>query len=76
LVAEHGDLHDVHYVRVRESERGEIVNFHCHARPDIPVIEAHEKVDALERGLRQAFPTIARVISHAEPGTTPAKTQP
>ena len=73
LVTEHGDLHDVHYVRVRESERGEIVNFHCHARPDMPVIEAHEKIDALERGLRQAFPTITRVISHAEPGTPPAK---
>lgn len=69
LVAEQGALSDVHFVRVRSSERGEIVNFHCHADPAMTVIEAHEKIDAIERGLRREFPTITRVVSHAEPLT-------
>jgi hypothetical protein len=28
----------------------------------------HEKIDELERALRQRFPAIKRVIGHAEPG--------
>jgi divalent metal cation (Fe/Co/Zn/Cd) transporter len=31
------------------------------------VIKVHENVDAIERALRGAFPTVKRVISHAEP---------
>jgi divalent metal cation (Fe/Co/Zn/Cd) transporter len=31
------------------------------------VIRVHEGVDELERALRRAFPTVKRVISHAEP---------
>ena len=31
------------------------------------VIKVHEQVDAIERGLRRAFPSVKRVISHAEP---------
>src|SRR5450432_4900159 len=60
-------IHDVHNVRVRNTEAGEIVNFHCRAAPSMSVIKVHENVDALERALRRAFPTVKRVISHAEP---------
>jgi len=62
-----GAIHDIHSVRVRDTAAGEIVNFHCHAAPSMSVIEVHQKVDEIERALRRAFPTVKRVISHAEP---------
>jgi len=60
-------IHDIHNVRVRDTDAGEIVNFHCRAAPSMSVIKVHENVDEIERGLRRAFPTVKRVISHAEP---------
>jgi cation diffusion facilitator family transporter len=62
-----GQIHDV---RVRESDDGEIVNFHCLVDPALKVANVHDKVDEVERGLRLRFPSIKRVIGHAEP--TPA----
>ncbi|WOH68441.1 cation-efflux pump [Bradyrhizobium sp. BWA-3-5] len=62
-----GTIHDIHNVRVRDTEAGEIVNFHCRAAPSMSVIKVHENVDEIERALRRAFPSIKRVISHAEP---------
>ena len=67
LAVEHGSVHDIHNVRVRDTEAGEIVNFHCRANPKMSVIEVHEHVDEIERALRRAFPSVKRVISHAEP---------
>jgi cation diffusion facilitator family transporter len=61
------EIHDVHNVRVRDTDAGEIVNFHCRAAPSMSVIKVHENVDEIERALRRAFPTVKRVISHAEP---------
>ena len=60
-------IHDIHNVRVRDTEAGEVVNFHCRAAPSMSVIKVHESVDEIERALRRAFPTVKRVISHAEP---------
>src|SRR5438552_1975325 len=60
-------IHDIHNVRVRDTDAGEIVNFHCRAAPSMSVIKVHENVDEIERALRRAFPSIKRVISHAEP---------
>jgi cation diffusion facilitator family transporter len=62
-----GAIDDIHNVRVRDTDAGEIVNFHCRAAPSMSVIKVHENVDAIERALRRAFPTVKRVISHAEP---------
>jgi len=62
-----GAIHDVHNVRVRDTDAGEIVNFHCRAAPSMSVIRVHENVDEIERALRRAFPDVKRVISHAEP---------
>jgi cation diffusion facilitator family transporter len=62
-----GAIHDIHSVRVRDTNAGEIVNFHCRAAPSMSVIKVHENVDEIERALRRAFPTVKRVISHAEP---------
>jgi cation diffusion facilitator family transporter len=60
-------IHDIHNVRVRDTDAGEIVNFHCRAAPSMSVIKVHESVDEIERALRRGFPTVKRVISHAEP---------
>jgi len=60
-------IYDIHNVRVRDTDAGEIVNFHCRAAPKMSVIKVHESVDEIERALRRAFPSVKRVISHAEP---------
>ncbi len=65
--AAEGAIHDIHSVRVRDTDAGEIVNFHCRAAPSMSVIKVHESVDEIERALRRAYPTVKRVISHAEP---------
>jgi divalent metal cation (Fe/Co/Zn/Cd) transporter len=61
-----GQIHDV---RVRETASGEIVNFHCRVDEGLTVQAVHEKVDDVERALRRQFPSIKRVIGHAEPLT-------
>jgi cation diffusion facilitator family transporter len=60
-------LGEVHDVRVRETTDGEIVNFHCGVDQMLTVSAVHDRVDGIERGLRRRFPTIGRVIGHAEP---------
>jgi cation diffusion facilitator family transporter len=60
-------IRDIHNVRVRETDDGEIVNFHCRVDPDLTVETVHDKVDAVERALRQRSPAIKRVIGHTEP---------
>jgi cation diffusion facilitator family transporter len=67
LAADGRGIRDVHNVRVRETDEGEIVNFHCRVDPALAVQGVHEKVDALERALRARSPSIKRVIGHAEP---------
>lgn len=67
LIRESGTLRDVHDVRVRETDDGEIVNFHCRAEANTSVYLIHQKVDDVERGLKVRFPSLKRVIGHAEP---------
>jgi cation diffusion facilitator family transporter len=67
IAGEIGLIGEVHDVRVRETAEGEIVNFHCQVDPSLTVYEVHEKVDEVERGLRRRWPSIKRVIGHAEP---------
>ncbi|HET7681025.1 MAG TPA: cation diffusion facilitator family transporter [Xanthobacteraceae bacterium] len=67
IAAETGAIRDIHEVRVRETDSGEIVNFHCHADAELTVQAVHENVDAVERALRQRMPEIKRVVGHAEP---------
>jgi len=67
FAAEGRVIRDIHDVRVRETNEGEIVNFHCRVDPELSVQTVHENVDALERALRQRSASIKRVIGHAEP---------
>jgi cation diffusion facilitator family transporter len=67
-LAEHlGPLRDVHDVRVRETDEGEIINFHCRVDPALSVEAVHDRVDEVERALKRRFPSVKRVIGHAEP---------
>jgi divalent metal cation (Fe/Co/Zn/Cd) transporter len=67
IAAGTGVIRDVHDVRVREADDGEIVNFHCRVDPALTVQAVHEKVDDVERALRLRSPSIKRVIGHTEP---------
>jgi divalent metal cation (Fe/Co/Zn/Cd) transporter len=67
IAAEGGMIREVHNVRVRETDEGEIVNFHGRVDPALSVQAVHEKVDEVERALRRRSPSIKRVIGHAEP---------
>ena len=58
---------DVHDVRVRQTDDGLIVNYHCRADSALSVDAVHAAVDEIERAVRQEFPTILRIVGHAEP---------
>jgi divalent metal cation (Fe/Co/Zn/Cd) transporter len=60
-------VRDVHDVRVRGTADGLVVNYHCRVDDPLTVEAAHEAVDAIERRLREEFPTILRVAGHSEP---------
>ncbi|MGD0184191.1 MAG: cation-efflux pump [Roseiarcus sp.] len=65
--AHEGVLRDIHDVRVRRAASGYFVIFHCRVDPDVTVEATHDRVDALERSVRDEFPDVARIIGHAEP---------
>jgi cation diffusion facilitator family transporter len=73
IAAAAGVISEVHNVRVRETDEGEIVNFHCRVDPGLTVHAVHEKVDEVERALRRRSPSIKRVIGHAEPRSVPGQ---
>jgi cation diffusion facilitator family transporter len=65
--AAQADVRDVHDVRVRGTADGLVVNYHCRLDDRLTIEAAHEAVDAIERRLREEFPTILRVAGHSEP---------
>jgi len=67
LVDESKILERMHNLRVRRTERGLVVIFHCRTAPERTVAEVHKTVDVLELKLRLAYPGIWSIIAHAEP---------
>lgn len=67
LAGDHPILRNVHDVRVRQTPEGELVVFHCTVDPSRTVMDVHSEVDELEDDLRRRFPSVKRVIGHAEP---------
>lgn len=65
--AEVGTISDVHSVRVRDTEHGLVVNYHCRVDPALDVATVHEAVDRLEHLARNDHPAIVRIVSHTEP---------
>lgn len=62
-----GPIHDIHSVRVRQTAKGLVVNYHCRVDPTLDVAAVHDAVDAIERAVRIARPQVCRLVSHAEP---------
>jgi cation diffusion facilitator family transporter len=62
-----GVITDVHSVRVRDTEHGLVVNYHCRVDPALDVTTVHERVDQLEHLVRSDYPAIGRIVSHTEP---------
>jgi cation diffusion facilitator family transporter len=60
-------LSDLHNIRVRQTDHGMFVHYHCRFAPGETIDDVHTVVDQIENGLQDEFPTIRRVIAHAEP---------
>ncbi len=60
-------LTEIHNVRVRETDEGLYVTFHCRVPGKETVRKVHEAVDALEVRLKRDQKGVQRVIAHAEP---------
>ena len=60
-------ISNIHDVRIRRTEAGLVVNYHCFVDPKLSIVDMHKCVDAIERALRQEIPEIIRVVGHAEP---------
>lgn len=67
LLQKDGLIRNVHSVRVRNTPRGLVINFHCYADPSLSVESVHDAVDHLEHRLREECPNIHRVVGHTEP---------
>ena len=65
-----GPIHDIHSVRVRQTAKGLVVNYHCRVDPALNVAAVHDAVDAIERAVRIARPQVCRLVSHAEPAVS------
>ena len=62
-----GLVSEVHNVRVRRTDAGLVVNYHCRVDPTLTVTRVHDAVDSLDRRLKAARGDICRVVGHAEP---------
>ncbi|KRE17763.1 hypothetical protein ASE63_00735 [Bosea sp. Root381] len=62
-----GPIHDIHSVRVRQTAKGLVVNYHCRVDATLDVASVHAAVDEIERAVRIARPQVCRLVSHAEP---------
>ncbi len=60
-------LSDVHNIRVRQTEDGLFVHYHCRFPGSLTVRRVHHLVDEIENGLQESFPSLCRVIAHTEP---------
>lgn len=67
LAAKQKRLSDLHNIRVRATEEGLFVHYHCRFAPDTPVQTVHDIIDGIENRLGEAVGGIARVVAHAEP---------
>jgi divalent metal cation (Fe/Co/Zn/Cd) transporter len=62
-----GKISNVHSVRVRETQAGLVIHYHCLAPPDTDVASVHAAVDEIEQAAKRECDGIARLVGHAEP---------
>jgi len=60
-------LTDIHNIRIRQTDQGLFIHYHCRFAPEETVDNVHSMLDQIENDLQGKFPTIRRVIAHAEP---------
>ena len=60
-------MSNIHNIRVRFTDGGHYVHYHCRFEPAVTVEAVHEVIDRVELRLMAAVPSIKRVIAHAEP---------
>lgn len=60
-------LSDLHNIRMRATEEGLFIHYHCRFAPETAVQEVHDIVDRIEMKLVETVSGIARVVAHAEP---------
>ena len=60
-------LSDLHNIRVRLTEGGLFVHYHCRFSPTEKIDTVHEVVDRIENALKSKITNIHRVVAHAEP---------
>ncbi len=64
--SENAIVSEIHNVRVRQTNNGLIVNYHCRVDPELDVTTVHNNVDAVERCIRGKHPEILRVVGHTD----------
>ena len=64
----------VHDIRVRALQNYLVVHYHCYVPSTLSVQHIHDEIDKLERALKNTYPLIKRIVGHAEPDNTDAKT--
>lgn len=67
LAAAHARLSDIHSIRLRRTDEGLFLHYHCRCSPADTVEAIHQDIDRVEAGLKDRFEDIRRVIAHAEP---------
>jgi cation diffusion facilitator family transporter len=60
-------LSDLHNIRVRQTDQGLFVHYHCRFAGSDSIDTVHTCIDHIEAGLQSRFSAIRRVIAHAEP---------
>jgi cation diffusion facilitator family transporter len=60
-------ISDIHNIRIRQTDEGLFIHYHCRFSPAETVDDVHSVIDRIENGLQERFPSIRRVIAHAEP---------
>ena len=58
---------DVHNIRIRKTDDGLFVHYHCRFDGAASVDAVHGVIDHVENELQGKFPRIRRVVAHAEP---------
>ena len=67
LVAQEDLVRNLHSIRIRDTDAGIAVHYHCHFPPTTSVFDVHKIVDRIEDGLKLKLPQVWRVVAHAEP---------
>lgn len=67
LAKKEKQLSDLHNIRIRATEEGLFVHYHCRFAPETAVQTVHDVVDRIEVKLMENVRNVARVVAHAEP---------